>query len=378
MDYVDWAGVVLDKLIEAHTSSVQARSGGVTNSLLAEAVFGSEITNQPEFLNSDRHIALQQAIQQLAEIGLLVNPPPTPDIRLKGLRPSKLAQDLNGDLTSLWEDICSINLKPDQEQFLRVVNQISVRCEADYALLEHVAQDDMLAKLGWADGVDLLRVVAGEVETIGLVSAWDVPIYPDKGEDLAMFKRPIALQARYRGLVWQTRREFTRESKFIDRLVAEWETTSVEFKRELHLGTADGKTEFIKDVLGLVNTQASGRRWLIIGFDDKTRLYHGPPDMQITQDRIEQILAQYTTPIVGVRYDLVDYRAGRIGRLEVIRDPTKLPYSVAKASGDKKLGDKKRISPGQIFVRHGSQTEEPTPAELQALQTESARANGTN
>jgi len=55
--------------------------------------------------------------------------------------------------------------------------------------------------------------------------------------------------------------------------------------------------------------------------------------------------------------------------LEVRRDPTKLPYRVANA-----LGFQKRVVNGQVFVRHGSQVEEPTLAELTALQDEANRA----
>jgi hypothetical protein len=43
------------------------------------------------------------------------------------------------------------------------------------------------------------------------------------------------------------------------------------------LGTAREKAEFVKDVIGLANTKPSGRRWMIIGFDDKARKYYGPP-----------------------------------------------------------------------------------------------------
>jgi hypothetical protein len=50
------------------------------------------------------------------------------------------------------------------------------------------------------------------------------------------------------------------ESRFIDDLVAEWETTSVDFKRQLSLDTMDQKAEFVKDILCLVNTKASRRR----------------------------------------------------------------------------------------------------------------------
>src|SRR6266542_4989468 len=86
-------------------------------------------------------------------------------------------------------------------------------------------------------------------------------------------------------------------------------------------------------------------------------------------------LARYTTPVVCIRYDVVDYRRGKVGRLEVLRDPADLPYQVAQSVGDKGAGGKRRVEIDQIFVRHGSQTEEPTPLELQALRDEATHAH---
>lgn len=169
----------------------------------------------------------------------------------------------------------------------------------------------------------------------------------------------------------------TLESRFIDELVKEWETTSVEFKQYFCLKTVEQKAEFIKDVLSLANTQASGRRWFIIGFYNKTHDYFGPPSPDIRQDDLERLVAEYTDPCVEVRYEVVDYRKGYVGKLEILRDARKIPYKVAKSLGDKLKGDKKQIFRGQIFVRHGSQVEEPTHSELQALLEEGERAGAS-
>ena len=125
-------------------------------------------------------------------------------------------------------------------------------------------------------------------------------------------------------------------------------------------------------MLSLANTKASGRRWMIVGFDNSTRGYQSAPDANVTQDRIEQILAHYTDPVVIVRYEMVQYRSGAVGKLEVLREPANLPYKVARS-----IGDRKRIEAGQVFVRHGSQIEAPTQGELDSLIEEgkSARAH---
>ena len=206
---------------------------------------------------------------------------------------------------------------------------------------------------------DRLQFIAHELKQWGFVSGW------------ISVAGTVQIQSTFKGLVWETRRGFTLESQFIDDLVAEWETTSVDFKRQLSLDTMDQKAEFVKDIWSLINTKASGRRWFIIGFDDRSHAYFGPPDSRITQNRIEQILARYIAPSVDVLYEAVECRVGRVGKLEVIRDPTKLPYRVKEQMNREK---KPPRMPGDLFVRHGSQVERPTDAELLALQEEGDHA----
>jgi DNA helicase HerA-like ATPase len=97
---------------------------------------------------------------------------------------------------------------------------------------------------------------------------------------------------------------------------------------------------------------------MIIGFDDKTRQYRSAPDTKFTQNRIEQILSNLTNPVVNVRYEVIDYRLGKVGKLEIIREPFKLPYRAeAEVIGEK---NKRRLEKDKVYVRHGSQTESPT------------------
>ena len=77
----------------------------------------------------------------------------------------------------------------------------------------------------------------------------------------------------------------------------------------------------------------------------------------------------YAEPMIQTLYEVVDYRVGKVGRLEVLREQTNLPHRVKR-----NIGVRKRITAGQTFVRHGSQIEEPTPLELQALKGDATRA----
>jgi hypothetical protein len=350
MDFVDWCGLVLNKLIE------EGRNPHLDEIRLAQILFGEETRTKTGFWESNLRTGMLDAINELAKLGLV-------EIDGNFFRLTVEGRAFMKDPTTLWQQICETELEPDEERILRVVNQESAKTEADppHAWLELIDREPLLKEYGVGAGMDMMDVlypVSEDLNARGFIA----------GEGYAGYH--LDSKATYTGLVWQTRRGFTLESQFIDSLVKEWETTSVDFKRELHLDTADQKAEFIKDVLSLATTKASGRRWMIIGFDNKTHAYHSAPDSSITLDRIEQILSRYSAPTAEVKYLVVDYRLGRVGKLEVLRDPTKLPYKVALS-----IGDRKRIEAGQIFVRHGSQVEEPTSNELDAIIEEARRAS---
>lgn len=357
VDFIDWCDYVLDKLIEVTAASLDARNMGVDSEhQLPAALFGEDARSKPEFHGSKARLGMYDALDQWTDMGLVE------ESYHRFFKPTSMGEEVAANKMSLWQVFCDVSLKREQEEVLHVVNRLSPQSAEDHAWVEWAGRDELLAELGWSDkdGIDLLWAVSDDL---------------GKHHFLRTHKRmgaAVDLQATYRGLVWEHRRGITVESQFIDALVAEWETTSVDFKREQRTNTADEKAELIKDVIALANTQASGRRWLIIGFDDKTRAYHGPPDPKITQEHIEQLVSQYTAPAVDIRYEVTDYRAGQIGKLEVIRDPTKLPYRAAKS-----VGDKKRIEEGEVFVRHGSLSEKPTAAELHAIEEEGERAIGT-
>ncbi len=355
MDFVAWCDLVLRKVIEASRRASTHRSIGVQERDVARILFSPEIVDQPGFYQSPQRTAMMSALSQLQHMDLVE--------RSFGWKVTRAGRDVAIDTLPLWSEICKEQLDQEQQQLLKVINRLSPHTADGYTWLEQVTRETLLSELSWAVDRYLLWSVAQDLQQWGYITG---RFYHDGSMDLF---------ATYRSLVWETRRGFTLESRFIDYLVAEWETTSVDFKQELHLDTADEKAEFIKDVLSLVNTQASGRRWLIIGFANRTRTYFGPPDPKVTHDRMEQIIARYIDPSVDIRYEVIEYRAGRIGKLEVIRDPKKLPYRVKE---EIKRDRKPPLQAGEIFVRHGSQVEKPTDAELQALQEEGDHARSTD
>ncbi len=353
MDFIAWCENLLALTQEKMHTDQQTSIIGVSVEELIKVSLSPLVAQRPDLRGSGERATAHYVIQEMKSLGLLDGPHQT------YVRLTQQGREHLRDPLPLWTAICGLSLEDDHAVVLRTVNQLSIVQTSEGAfLLKDVIHDHLLAELGWSDAdFDRLYAAVAELERMGLL--WESPI----------IGRHIQARSTYSGAMWDMRQGETLEATFIDRLLAEGETTSVDFKRELHLDKDNEKAEFVKDVLGLATTQASGRRWLIIGVDDKSHAFYAPPNPDITQNRIEQILHVYTSPQVQVHYEVVTYRGNQVGRLEIFRDRTHLPYRVAQS-----LGGKKRIEEGDIFVRHGSQTEHPTPAELLAIEEEAERA----
>lgn len=364
MNYVEWCEQVLTTLDALSDDQEYVRNHGIDVGRLEKHVWGERYDDVKFILQKNEYRDVtDDAIFDFEKLGLVEDG--TNMFQKLTLNGRAAAKDLFG----LWEVICRTgNLPKAHRLTLETINRLSEKSDEQFARVEMVEEyeirrelkqlDESFASLNDRDLAELLR----DLKARGL-------IFCESGE------YPDEARACYRGLVWEKKRDEIANVRMIDKLLDEWETTSVEFKRELYLDTKDQKAEFVKDILGLANTQASGERLLIIGFDDKTRAYHAPPDpKKITQDNIERVLAQYTAPVVEIKYETLDYGGrGIVGIIKVKRDRPKLPYKPAAS-----FGDKKRINENQIFVRHGSQTQEATDIEIESLEAEALRTKSAS
>ncbi|MGH2561431.1 MAG: hypothetical protein ACRDJH_20395 [Thermomicrobiales bacterium] len=201
-----------------------------------------------------------------------------------------------------WAGICRRRLDPDSESVLKTINIQSECMGKIYSYRRWVPYDQLIHALGWAPIRDNFNRLDRFIRDLHV-------------EDFVVFDGSPRLEeskvcASYEGLVWTSRRDFIVYWSELDALVNEWETCNVDFKRELPLKNQDQKAEFVKDVLGLANTQASGRRWMVLGFDNKTRAQHLPPDSaeclsyqhsltSLTEEQLQQILSDCTDPRFG-------------------------------------------------------------------------------
>lgn len=268
-------------------------------------------------------------------------------------------------LATVWPSFFQTFLEPEQSEFLSALVRVAGDQHEHVADVRWATATEVFETLGWPtiERADHSRALS--IVNI-LAEARLVKTRITMGSIDSVRCRPT-----YKGVVLATQQVATEWQQRLAEMADEWETTTVEHKREVKLSSAAQKGEFVKDILGLATTKASGReRYLLIGYDNDSRTFVQTVPASMTQDRIEQVLHQYTEPMPEIRYFSVPMGDnGEAGVIEVRRDATKVPYQVRRDIG--------RLKAGDMFVRHGSQTEPPTERELEALMAEGERARSS-
>lgn len=268
-------------------------------------------------------------------------------------------------LSSVWRAFFETFIEAEPLEFLRASVNVAE------------AQHDVFASVDWTGAVEVFEALGWDTEGNEATTRGHAIANQLEGAGLIKTRRTmgglagVKFRPTYRGVVFATQQLATEWQQRLAAMVDEWETTTVEFKLVVRLNTPAQKAEFVKDVLGLATTKASGReRYLVLGYDNTTHSFAQSVDSTIDQDRLEQILAEYAEPMPEIRYFTVPMpNDAEAGVIEVRRDPSKTPYRVRR--------DFSRLKAGDMFVRHGSQTEPPTDLERQALEEEGRRARET-
>lgn len=268
-------------------------------------------------------------------------------------------------LSTIWPSFFTTFLEEEQSEFLGALVRIAQDQYEGIADVRWATATEVFAALGWSTSERADRSRALAIVNI-LSDAGMVRTRLTTGSIDAVRAIPT-----YRGVVFATEQVATEWQRRLAEMAEEWETTTVEFKVEVKLNSAAQKAEFTKDILGLATTKASGQeRYLVIGYDKDRHDFTQSVDTAITQDRLEQILHHYIEPMVDVRYFTVPMGSGgEAGVIEVHRQAAKIPYRVRRDIG--------KLRAGNIYVRHGSQTEPPTELELEALVAEGNQARSS-
>ncbi len=189
MDFVAWCDLVLQRVIEIASTSLSARSSGVYKHQIYQALFG-QLAMQPEFDGSTQREGTNHALRSLQEVSLLES-----SRQWSLWKPTKDAWDLvrENNMTPLWQKICQKKLGQEHRELLQAVNKLSPHESEDYAWLEYITHETLLAELGWTKGTDHFWLVSQNLEEWNLIS-----YLPYAGSNQQCY-------ATYSGLVWETR-----------------------------------------------------------------------------------------------------------------------------------------------------------------------------
>ncbi len=123
----------------------------------------------------------------------------------------------------------------------------------------------------------------------------------------------------------------------------------LDFKLKVSLELESDKKEFVKDVIAIANTPG-GRGYILFGIEDKTRAIVGIEDLPDNiEERIQQIIANRSTPPVPVKFELQLVDDKKVGILTIFKS-MQVPHQM--------------IQTGAFYVRRGSTTDKATTHEI--------------
>ncbi|NJK81886.1 MAG: hypothetical protein HC914_19300 [Chloroflexaceae bacterium] len=193
MDYVDWCGLVLQRLNEARQTDNTTRMMGVSKFELTKVVFHRDIL----FENNPETMAVLTALRDLERRGLVAH---------KHQQSWWLLTDsgiryLDNPLP-IWHTICNQKLDTDQEKVLNIINRMSPASFEEYVSLQEITETKIYQELEWSnpdnDALKLFTILK-ELK--------------DKGFDfflLGLGERDN-IRATFAGLVWETKQEEVRQ-----------------------------------------------------------------------------------------------------------------------------------------------------------------------
>jgi predicted HTH transcriptional regulator len=151
----------------------------------------------------------------------------------------------------------------------------------------------------------------------------------------------------------------------LERLLAQDESASLEFKEKIDLESKEGKAKFLKEMLALANS-AVDLAYLIIGVEDKTKKLVGVNG--ITDEQLQQVVADNCRPPIVFSYSVLKHKGIPLGIVRIPHSQLR-PHTVKKKFEylDSSTKKQESILETQVFVRRGSKIDVATPEEIIAM-----------
>ncbi|WP_123053315.1 RNA-binding domain-containing protein [Clostridium sp. JN-1] len=131
------------------------------------------------------------------------------------------------------------------------------------------------------------------------------------------------------------------DKKRLVNLLKKPEGPKLDFKRHVDIDTDSGRKELAKDVCAIANSRG-GRGYLIIGVEDKTKEIVGVDNLELGEEKIQQIISSRIDPPVPVYLEFMEYHDKKIAIINIYDGPQK-PYQMRDN--------------GAFYTRRGSTTD---------------------
>jgi len=145
----------------------------------------------------------------------------------------------------------------------------------------------------------------------------------------------------------------------LEQLIKRNEGPKLDFKMMVDLSLDGSKKELAKDVIAIANSRG-GRGYLIIGVEDKTKNIIGIDTDEITEERIQQVIANRAYPPIEIRYEHLMFEGKAIGVITIFKS-INVPHQMKQT--------------GAFYLRRGSTTDIATRDEIARLMQTSGLVN---
>ncbi len=233
MSYVDWVDRVFAEVALAVSEDIDRRLMGIQIPELAKRLELGIDPYQPgvDFHQSDERMAILDARSDLADLGLAVSNQDYHHFALT--ERGRIGHKAR--LSLAWPQILR-GVRVDEEQlaFLRRAIERSEERRQRFAIVREVTSQDVFADLGWTWHMGHALDITERLKEKDCLHS-----IPTAGG-------PIPVRITYIGVVRATEAERTEDQELLRDLLEDWETTTVDFKRELDLSTPAVRMEFVR------------------------------------------------------------------------------------------------------------------------------------
>lgn len=116
------------------------------------------------------------------------------------------------------------------------------------------------------------------------------------------------------------------DKKRFANLLKKIEGPKLDFKQYIQIDTDSGRKELAKDICAIANSKG-GRGYLIIGVEDKTKRVIGIGDLELSEEKMQQIISSRIEPPIPISLEFIEYENKKVAIINIYDGPQK-PYQM--------------------------------------------------